>query len=230
MKELFFFSFSLVNIIPTALLLLIILYWITVLFGFFSTSSFDFDLDADADLDIDLDVDADVDFDAGVDTDIDVSHVSAGNFFIKSLKFFNIGKVPFMIFLSAFVIPFWLISINTNYYLNVEFLPISLVLAMPIGLVSMFIAKLITQPVAGIFKKMEDDTGKPDDFTGKIATVRISVDNKTDGQIEVNKDGSKIILSARTVQGEVPSGKTVLIIDYLKDEKYYIVEEFEDFN
>ncbi len=237
MLELFEFTFSLINLFPTILLLLVVVYWITVFVGLLDISSLDFDVDTDVDVDVDVDIDVDVDVDVhadiDVDTDVDadaevdLGHV-APNFFIKSLAFFNIGKVPFMIFLSVLVIPLWLFTILINYYLGVNSIFISFALFFPIFFVSMFIAKIITQPLAKMFTKMDEATGLPEEFAGKVAKVRISLDEKSNGQIEIVRDGATAILSARSTKGKIESGKSVLIIDYIEESKHYIVEEFDD--
>ena len=220
MLELFEFSFSLINIIPTILLMLIVIYWITVFVGLLDISFLDFD--------VDMDVDADIDIDADVDTETGVSISGVPNFFVKSLVFFNIGKVPFMIFLSVFAISLWLFTILTNYYLNTDSVLISFAYAVPIFIVSMFFAKIITQPLAKMFHNIDQATGLPEEFTGKIGKARINLDAKYNGQIEILRDGSTAILSARTTKGKIATGKSVLIIDYIEEGKYYIVEEFED--
>ena len=183
-------------------------------------------------MDVDVNVDADIDID--VDTDVDIAHADTGsalvapNFFIKSLLFFNIGKIPFMIFLSALVIPFWASSIIINYYLHIESTLISLLLLIPILFANLFIAKLITQPIARMFKKMDAATGEPEKFAGKIAKVRITLNENSNGQIELKRDGATAILSARSTKGKIKAGQSVLIIDSIKEKKYYIVEEYDD--
>ena len=228
MKELFEFSFSLINLIPTLLLVFVFLYWLTVLFGFLDMSSLDFDVDTDVDIDADIDVDADVHLDADVDSHAHgVEGVASGaNFFVKTLVFFNVGRVPFMILLSFIVLPLWLITLYTNYYLGITNFLIAILFFIPILLVSMFFAKIISSPLAKIFKNMDEEMGKPEDFTGMVGTVRITVDDDSDGQIEIIRKGSTVVLTARAIKGQISPGKKVLVIDFLEDKKYYLVEPF----
>ena len=62
------------NLIPTTLFLVVLLYWITVLFGALDFDVFDFDIDLDADVD--------------ADAEMDSSNVFGLN---KVLSFFNLG-------------------------------------------------------------------------------------------------------------------------------------------
>ncbi len=225
MIELFDFSFSLINIFPTTLLVLVIIYWITVLFGFLSVSSFDFDVDTDVDIDVDVDIDADVDTDVNSNLEIGLD---APNFFTKSILFLNIGKVPFMIFLSSLAIPLWFTTILTNYYLKIDSILIAFSLFIPLLIINLFFAKIITQPIAGMFKKIDEATGLPEVFTGKIGKARIELDEKSNGQIEIVRDGATAILTARSTKGKIEAGKSILIIDYIKEEKYYLVEQFDE--
>ncbi len=230
MKELFEFSFSLINIIPTAFLLLITIYWIIVLIGMIDISTIDIDIDLDADADIDIDIDADIDVDVDVDTDIDAdTDVSVGGhgFGIQVLAFFNVGKLPLMILLSFVAIALWLITIYTNYYFNISSTAIALLLLIPAIFLSLFIAKIITQPIAKLFSKVEEGTGKPEDFRGKTAVTRFSCNENSDGQIELRHRGATIILHARSVEGKIEAGTEILIIDYIEEHKYYLVEPFK---
>lgn len=97
-----------VNIIPTTLLILVILYWVTVIMGIL-----DFDF---------------------MDFDIDVSLDDAGAFHAL-LVFLNIGDIPFMVVFSILILNNWILSmlvINMNtqvsIVISVAILIISLVL------------------------------------------------------------------------------------------------------
>ncbi|MBN2663050.1 MAG: DUF1449 family protein [Bacteroidales bacterium] len=233
MVELFKYSFSLSNIIPSVFLVLILIYWGTVFIGLLDLSSFDFDIDTH--VDIDVDVDTHIDIDTHVETgsefdmnsEVDASgHIGEPNFFIKSLQFFNIGKIPFMVFLSILSLPLWTITILTNYYLGIEKFFISLLMFIPALIVSMFLAKFISNPIAKMFKKIDAHSGVPEKFKGKTAFVRITLSEDSDGQIEIVRNGATAYLTARSISGTIETGQEVLIIDYLEEEKYFIVEPY----
>ena len=60
MKELFNAAISSPNIIPTALLGLVLLYWLTVVIGALDFDALDFDVDTDIDTEVDAGVGAGV--------------------------------------------------------------------------------------------------------------------------------------------------------------------------
>ena len=75
MKELFYFAIAGANIIPTALLFIILVYWLTVLIGLADLDMFDLDLDLDGD-------------------------GSGLEWLNNVLRYFNLGRIPLMIFLE----------------------------------------------------------------------------------------------------------------------------------
>ena len=72
----------------SALLVLMILFWLTVIIGAADINLFDFDLDVDADVDMDLDVNSESD----------------PSFFRSLADFLNLAEVPFMVLLTFFVL------------------------------------------------------------------------------------------------------------------------------
>jgi hypothetical protein len=166
-----------------------------------------------------------------VDADGEVQHggeISADGpgGFMQSLIFFNVGKVPLLILLSFFAIPLWIITMLVNYYLGIESFGTSLLLLVPEIIVSLFLAKFLSSPIAHLFKKMEETTGKPTDFTGKTAYARFDMEANKLGHIEIDESGKHIILHAISDKGPVEKGQRVLIIEYIPEENYYLVEPF----
>jgi hypothetical protein len=227
MKEVFEISFSGINLIPTILLVVVILYWITVFIGLLDTSSLDIDLDSHANLDFDAHPHAEIHVDSHPHIHGAEGVAGGPNFIVKTLLFFNIGKIPFMILLSFIALPLWLISMLFNNLLHNDSTIISLLFLFPEIVVSMIIAKLITSPIVRVFQKMDDETGQFEDFTGKTAIVKIPVDKDSDGQIELTRNNSNVLLIARSTHENIKTGEQVLIIEYKKEEKYYIVEPFK---
>lgn len=252
MKELFEYTFSGINLIPTILLIFVLIYWLIVLIGLIDMNSIDVDVDTDADLDMDTDIDVDTDvhvdthvevdthlhvetdvhadMDTDLDTHIDAHTEAGGNIhgspgaFLQMLVYFNLGKLPFMLLLSFVAIPLWIITLYTNYYLNINQIWLALLLLIPELFVSLFIAKFLSTPIARMFSKIDEETGRPVDFQGKTATVRIAADADSFGQIEVKHKDSTVLLTAKTTGMPVTAGEKVLIIDYIKEEKYYLIE------
>lgn len=210
MKETFEASFSIVNAIPTFLLVLIMIYWITVIIGVFNIETFDIDSDADTDVD-----------------------VNAGDSLIwlnSALSFFNLGKIPLMIILSFFSLSLWVISILMNYYLNNLSVLLSLVYLIPSIFVSAMITKVLTTPFVRLFAKAAGDIQNNKTLTGKICTVTLGATHEQFGQAKILIEGSSFIINVLSTEKgtELFKGETCLIIDYITEKKLYLIEPYKD--
>ncbi len=229
MKELFDATFSYINIIPTILLMFTLLYGIVVIIGLADMKSIDIDVDAD----LDVDVDADIHVDADVDADTDIhTHVDAGghghiSWLGEVLTFFNVGQVPFMIVLSFVALPMWVISLLTNYYLGISSFLLATLLLIPNFIVSLFIAKFLTAPFAKFFAQMDGDKTTAETLLGQIGSVVITVKPDKIGQVELSYEGAKHRIYATCNKGVINENEKVLIIDYIKDKKYYLCAPYE---
>lgn len=194
------------NIIPTILLVFVLVYWLTVVVGFVDLDAFDIDLDMET----------------GVNSDVSVG------WFNHVLYFFNLGQVPLMLFLSFLAIPMWLLAIAATDYLGLESVTLSFVLLLPNFVLSLFIAKLLTQPFVTLFDKLEASAEDNIQIIGKVCTIVINASEDRLGQARLEERGSVLMLNVRTRKGTVlAKGQTGLIIDYLPEMSYYIIEPYE---
>ena len=215
MNELINIVFSGVNFIPTTLFVLVLFYWLIVLIGAVDTDFLDFDVEIDADID--------------VDADIEVEGNSASNLFAlnKILAFFNLGKIPFMVFLTFLAIPMWVLSVMSNHILgNTSFL-LSLALLVPIFIVSLFVAKIFTTPFVKLFAVLEKESDE-DDLIGAIGEVRLGAGSTQKGQADVMVGESFFTIFIKTHESaaSVKKGDKVLVIDHIKEEDYFLVEKY----
>lgn len=223
--------FSPENIIATTLLCIIIVYWLIVLIGAIDMDFLDFDLDIDTpDIDVDMpDVEIgspDVEVDADIDAQPSVS--SEGVPVMHSiLSFFNIGKMPFMVYLTFLILPLWLITVNINHYLGNHSFLLSLGIFVPTLIVSLFIAKYLTWPFVKIFQKL-DESNKPVEIVGKICKLVLPASKEQIGQAEINIKGSSILIYVKTYKNPLEKGKTALVIQQHQSKDYYIVEPYEN--
>ncbi|MGB1206703.1 MAG: hypothetical protein ACPG5B_13715 [Chitinophagales bacterium] len=216
MNTLLLEAFSPANIFITLLFLLIVLYWIFVILG---TLDLDF-------LDFDLDLDADVDADVDVDVDAGSSGAGTGTF-VYLLHFFNVGAIPFMIYLSLLILVIWNFSILANYYIPNRALPLGLLLIIPNIVVSLFVTKILTAPLLPFFKSMnvrQQDT----DLIGQLATTISPVSDMKMGQAEISIDNNFLTLNIKTKKGSLPRGTKVVFIAQNKAQDFYFVEETDD--
>lgn len=207
MKELFYFAIAGANVIPTLLLIGIVLYWCSVLIGAVDLDMFDLDLDLDSDTD---------------------GHSEGGLEWLNSvLRFFNLGRVPLMVFLTFLVLPLWIFCIVVNDMLGFESLIPGLI-TFGIGFfICMFVAKVLTMPFVKLFDKLEEEQNTS--VIGKICTLQSSINNGRVGQalIQQQGKGAPIVLMVCSRPGtNVNSGETALVLEYQPQQRCYLIEPY----
>ena len=206
MQEFLDLSFSGVNIIPTVLLFFVLIYWIIVILGVIDVDTLDIDIETEVELDMDGDLEVD------------------GEGLSSVLSFFNIGHMPLMIFLSFLAFPMWVLSLCSINFIGVENILINSGLLLASFVVSLFIAKFLTTPIAKFYMKLrlQDEAINP---IGKQCKVLLTVKSDSYGQAEIKANGTSILISAITRDGiEIKKGESALVIDYIKDGNHYLIE------
>lgn len=214
------FAFTGINIIPSAFLILVIIYWLLILLGIFSFDMLDFDLD----LDMDIDFSSNMYFDGGVEPDDEKSDIGVMKFYLfKVLKFLNIGAVPIMIYSTILFLIWWILSMLI-YYINI--LPNSIVgvlVTVQNFVISLFIAKGITEPLKKFFASMEDRSVVK--IIGKSCILKSSLNAENIGQAEINVDGYPIIINVKSLGETIIKGSRVIVVAKEKEKDLYIVKE-----
>lgn len=205
MIELLNFAVAGANVIPTLLLIGIVFYWCTVLIGAADLDMFDLDLDVDSD-----------------------GHSEGGLEWLNNiLRFFNLGRVPLVIFLTFLILPLWLFCILVNDMLGIHSLLPGLI-TLGVGFwVCLFIAKILTIPFVRLFEKMEEE--KNFSVIGKICTLQSNLSEGRIGQAAIMQQGSgaPIILMVSSKTGtSVKNGETALVLEYQADKRCYLVEPY----
>lgn len=191
-----------VNIIPGILLLFALLYWVVVIIGILDYDLLDFDLET-----------------AGPD---------AIAWLNNALSFFNVSKIPFMIFFSFVALPFWAISLIVNYYLNTGESIVGLMLLLPIFFFSLVISKILTSPFVKIFAALEKEPLSKASVIGRICTVILPVTATEMGQATVRTEGSPLLLNVKATSGaQLKKGETGLVIDYNETNQFYLIEPYQ---
>ena len=205
MTELLDAAVSAPNIIPTALLIFVLTYWLVVILG-----AIDLDF---------LDVEVDVEAEADVDGELSVSWLN------HVLAFFNLGQVPFMLFLTFLVVPWWAITVLGNHYAGNESFAFSLVVLIPALLVSLFIAKFLTMPFVRVYQALDqEDNTTP---VGKICRMTSAASHAKVGQAQVPTDGAPIVLNVRAYEGSsLLAGDSAMVIEYDAGRNVYLVEPY----
>ena len=199
-----------VNLFPTFLLVLILVYWLTVIVGLSDVSTLDFDFEVDT-----PEVDAEV-------------HGSSMAWLNSVLGFFNLGKVPFMIFLSFLALPFWVFSVLANHYLHNNSVLVAMFLMLAAFVASLFVAKFLTAPFVKVFAALDNDTSEGEKVIGRVCTVMLPVRSGNTGQAQLQTNGAPVLLNVRTPDGkQLEKGKTALVLQYNEKDRYYLVEPYD---
>jgi hypothetical protein len=208
MNELLQAAISGVNILPTALLVLVLLYWVAVILGFLDLDFFDIEIEAEA--------------------EVDADGVSSVTWLNSVLAFCNLGKVPFMVFLTFLALPFWVISILANLYLNNGYALLGLLYLVPSFIAALFVSKILTRPFVKIFAAMEKDHESAASIIGQVCTVILPANTMELGQATVKTTGAPLLLNVKTTEGAaVQKGETALVLEYNAENKFYLIEPYQ---
>ncbi len=191
-----------VNIIPTVLLGLVLLYWITVIIG-----ALDFDF-----LDFDIDLD-------GVD--------NSGPFY-AILAFLNVAELPFMLVFSILMLIFWIIAMFM-YLLPIIVAGglLNGVLLIPAMVISMAITKYVTNPLKGIFRYSNVQYNSGNGVTEHLCTLMCDVNNGRLGQAKIKRDGASIVINVKSEFDEESFDKDEVAFVSRQDTNknvYYIIK------
>ena len=196
------------NIIPTALLAFVLLYWLVVLVGL-----------------IDLDF---INIEVETDGEPDVSGTEAIVWLNSALAFFNLGRIPFMLFLSFLLLPFWAIALLANYYLGTGGNFLGFLLLLPALIAALLISKILTTPFVKLFGILEKEHDSNAVVIGQVCTITLPASPTELGQATVKTEGSPLLLNVKTTgSANIRKGETALVIDYDEKSKYYLIEPYQ---
>jgi len=183
-------AFSPVNLVLTVPLMLMVLYWITVIAGVLDVDFLNIELP-----DSGFEIDADVDFDLDADGEVDLG-AEAGGLGRSILHFFYVGEVPIMVLSSILILCLWTISMLSNHYLNPRgSMLIAGAMFLGNAAASLFICKVIAMPLRRVYLSMEKDRNAPRDVLGRICVVVTTSVSEKIGQAEVKTRGAPIVLN-----------------------------------
>jgi hypothetical protein len=224
MIELLHFAFAPVNLLFTFLLLLILLYWLTVIIGLLDFSFLDLHLDLNHHIHFHKDIHINKGVHIHKDIHTGVAHGEYG--WATILSFFNLSSVPFMIVMSFLILFLWMGSILGNHYLGSGSIGIAFLLFIPNLLIGLFLTKLITSPLKSVFKDTPNEFETNRHLIGQTCTILLSAQDQKLGQAEVAAaKGAPLLLMVKTTEGnKMARGEKGLIIDYDKNNHTFLIE------
>lgn len=219
MKELIEMSFSPVMAFFSIMCIVMLLYWILVIVAGLDPDLLSIDFDA---------ADIDTNFDSNSPDLPDRTEAPEGNGFMKILEFFNFDELPLMFILTIIFFTMWFFGINILYYFGIESVGLGLLVMIPNFILSLFVVKIFSKPLAYFYKQL-NHKGEPEiDFLGRRCVVFSTLDNMKTGQVQLSVNGDPMRLSARSNTNEqLLAGQEAVIVSESLDKKYYMVEKFD---
>jgi hypothetical protein len=202
------------NLVPTGLLVFVLLYWLTVIIGLLDMKTVDLDLHMDADGHFHSTGHFHHDADTGT------------GWLNGALAFFNLGRIPLMVFLSFVFLPLWAGSILANYYTGNTSWLLGLAFLLPLFIGSLFVAKVLTLPFVKLFTALEKDHDAGAVVIGKVCTVLLPTSAEHLGQASVRIDGAPLMLNVRSLSTPLAKGETALVIDFDAKRRCYLIEPY----
>lgn len=213
MSELYQASISPNQILLTLLLGLVVCYWLLVILG-----ALDFDTDLP---------------DAGADVDVDGdghhAHkgMSTGGFWLTLGRIFGFTQVPLIVWLSFMVLFMWFFSMLSNHLWNPEAdTSRAFLLLLPVLIASTLTTRIITYPIARVFKAMNDTDSEAEEVIGRFGLVCSIEADETYGQLEIACQGAPLLINVRTLPGAptLKKGDRAKVISPGPDNAYYHIE------
>jgi len=199
------------NLLPTGLLVFVLLYWLTVIVGLLDMKSLDLSID-----------------DHGhFHHDSNPGHDAMGTGWLSgALAFFNLGRIPLMVFLSFVFLPLWVSSMLLNYYSGNTSLLLGLGFALPLFVGSLFVAKFLTLPFVKLFDALEKNHDAGATVIGKVCTVLLPATPEHLGQASIRINGAPLMLNVKSTAVPIAKGETALVIDFDAQRRCYLIEPF----
>lgn len=213
MFELFQVSISPNQILLTLLLGLVVCYWLLVILG-----ALDFDTDIPDDFG---DGDADAHHDHGVNT---------GGVWLTAGRLFGFSQVPIIVWLSFMILFMWFVSLVLNQKWNADADTLkALLLVLPNFAISAIVTKLVTLPVAKLFKAMTDADTEAEEVIGRTGTIVSMEADERYGQLEIVAKGAPLLINVRTQPGApaLLKGTQAQVTTAGPDNAFYFIESLK---
>ena len=203
------------QLLLSLLLALVVCYWLLVLLGA---------LDFEADLPDDLGSDGDA---HGSSSAAHGHGMSTGGAWLATGRFFGFSQVPLVVWLSFLILFLWFGSLVLNeWYNHPGNLVQALWLLLPNLLGSLIMTKLVTFPVAKLFKAMGDADSEAEEVIGRIGVITSTEADATYGQLEITTSNVPLLINVRTQPGATPlkRGDPAKVTAAGPDNIFYLIE------
>ncbi len=200
MGELLTISISGVNIIPTSILGLMLIYWIITIVSGLDVSGFSIDLDMEAD-----------------------------GIFIDALSFLKLNNVPITFYISIWVFYVWTVMLCLTFYTGINGGLLGGGILIGVSFISLIATSYSTIPFKGMFNdiggmSLENETP----LIGQVCTMKFDLgDNKTSqAQLDEHEDNVLINVQKFNNCADLKRGDKALIIEVNKEKNIYLIEPY----
>jgi hypothetical protein len=189
----------------SVVLLLAMLYWLLAIVAGLDLDLFDFDLDLNSEPDLD-------------------ASLSVG---FVVLRFLNIGRVPLVVWCSAFAVGYWLITLLFDRLADDPESRASLFYAAQYTVrnvaLGVLLTKLVTQPLRDKFEPVEPN--RAEDLIGRRCQITTSEVTPAFGQAHVPTEAAPLLLNVRVRETPLAKGEPAVIVDFDPEKNVYFIEK-----
>ncbi|MBI5831619.1 MAG: DUF1449 family protein [Armatimonadetes bacterium] len=226
---------NLVYVVP--LIMAVLYLGVSVTFGLFEGGDADHDADHDMDHDVDHDVDVDADHDVDADGDADHDHDAEADADHgadpAALLLLAIGarQVTAGLALQMLAFTWGLLGMVINRWLagmHIEprvFIVPSLLVT---GVASIALTRGLSTLLGKLIPKDDSADVRRVDLEGSTAQCLYSIDGDSGVAIVRDKYGHRHQVACRSTEGEIARGAEVILLEYVAQRDYYLVQEAPD--
>jgi hypothetical protein len=188
----------------TAILAIVVVYWLMVILGAVDIELFDFDIDLDFD---------------GEPGDLQ-GLLGAG---AVVLRFLNIGELPLMLWVSVYAMSFWMTSILWFDESHLESTTTVLQVILRNAVIGLVATKLITQPMLRFVDRTK--VTQHQDLIGQPCEIMTGEVSENYGQARIATGESPLLINVRTRNGVLVKSDHAHIVDYDDERHVFFIEK-----
>lgn len=179
-----------------------------------------------------LDFETDLPDDLG-DGDVNSHHghgLNTGGAWLTAGRFLGFSQVPIVVWFSFLILFLWFGSLALNeWYNQSNELGQAALLCLPNLIASLLLTKIVTLPVAKLFKAMADADTEAEQVIGRTGVVVSMEADETYGQLEITASGAPLLINVRTLPGSatLPKGTPAQVTTAGPDNAFYFIESLK---
>jgi hypothetical protein len=156
--------------------------------------------------------------------------VNTGGAWITAGRLMGFSQVPIVVWGSFIILFMWFVSLVLNQKWNVDADTLrALLLLLPNFAISAIATKLVTIPVAKLFKAMADADTEAEEVIGRTGTVVSMEADERYGQLEIAANGAPLLINVRTQPGalSLPKGTPAQVTTAGPENAFYFIESLK---